>query len=77
MADTAFRAQPSVLADDFGQLVGVQTTLHQQLGIAEAHQLDSLRRCGVAVRDIDDFVAAEIEFELLGDVVDLCRRADK
>ena len=36
------------------QLVGVQAALHQQLGLALAHQLDRLRRRGMAVRRVDD-----------------------
>ena len=78
MADAAFRAQTGVLADDRGhQFVGVETALHQQLRFTEAHQLDRLLSGGVAVRDIDDLISAEIELQLLGDGPDLRYWADQ
>ena len=62
VADAAAGAQPGLARDDRAeQLVGVQAALHQQLGLALAHQLDGLRRRRVAVRRVDDPRAAEVD----------------
>ena len=55
VADPASGAQAGLACDDRAQqLVGVQAALHQQLGLALAHQRDRPRRRGVAVRRVDD-----------------------
>ena len=59
------------------ELVGVQAAFHQELGVALAHELDSLGCGRVAVRGIDDGRRTERDAGLLREVVDLGRGADE
>ena len=72
VADAPAGAQPRLPRDHGAQqLVGVQAALHQQLGLALAHERDRLRRRGVAVRDVDDLGPPRSMPVRLGDLVDL------
>ena len=51
------------LRDGPKQLVRMQASLHQQLGLARANELDRLLRRRLAVRDIDDLDAVDVETE--------------
>ena len=79
MADPARGAQAGLLGHDRAhQLVRVQAALHQELGPAGANQLDGLGRGGVAVRRVDELVAAQISSpNCCGHVADLGRRPDQ
>ena len=69
---------PVSLCDDLGhQFVGVQAALHQRLGFALAHQLDRLRRRGVAVRRIDELVGRDVEAEARRQRADARLRPDQ
>ena len=62
VAEAAAGAEARLLRDDRAeQLVGVQAALHQELGLALAHQLHRLRRRRVAVRRVDDPGRAEVD----------------
>ena len=45
----------------------METAFHQQLGFARADEFDGLLGGGLAVRNVDDLNAAEVERERLGD----------
>ena len=78
VADATSRAQARLPRDDRAQqLVGVQASLHQELGLALANQLHGLGRRGVAVRHIDDPRTPEVDPVRLRDFVDLGGRADE
>src|SRR6185295_11360556 len=63
---------------DRGQeLVRVQAALHQELGLALAHELDRLGRGGVAVRRVDDPRLSQVEARLLRDLLDRRFRTDE
>ena len=67
--------RPLSLDDDRTQeFVGVQASLHQELGLALANQLHGPGRGGVAVRDIDHLRSSEVDAARLRDFLDLRRR---
>ncbi len=51
------------LGDRAQQLVRMQASFHQQLGLARANELDRFLRRGLAVRDVDDLDACDVEAE--------------
>ncbi len=58
VADAPAGAQSGLpLGDGPEQLIGMQASLHQQLGLALAHELDRLLGRRLAVRNIDDLDA--------------------
>ena len=70
VTDAPSRAQARFPRDDRAQqLVGVQAALHQQLGLALAHQLHGLGGRRMAVRRIDDPRLAEIDAAVLRDLL--------
>ncbi len=78
MADAPRGAQAGIGVDHLAhQLVGVQRTLHQRFGLAFAHQRHRPRRRGVAVLDVDDDDAGEVDALLFGHRADLRFRADQ
>ena len=78
VADAPPGAKPGLALHDRPQkLVGMQAALHQQLGLAGADQLDRLLGGGLAVRDVDDLDAVEVEANDLGDAADLVLGPDE
>jgi len=78
VADAPRRAQAGIGVDDFAhQFVGVQRALHQRFGLAFAHQRHRASRCGVAMLDVDDGDAGEVDALLFGHRADLRFRADQ
>ena len=51
------------LRDCAKELVRMQASFHQQLGFARANELDRFLRCRLAVRDVDDLDAFDVEIE--------------
>src|SRR5262249_18962286 len=78
VADAPSRPQAGLALHYLRQhLVGVQASLHQELGFPGANELDSLFGRGVAMRHVDDVHAAEIERELLRYSLDFLDGTDK
>ena len=68
----------SVPVDDLvHEFVGVQAALHQQAGLAGAHQRHGGLGGRVAVRRVDDARVAQVQAELRGGVADLAFRSDQ
>ena len=65
------RIPVSRLHDLGEQFIGMQAALHQQLGFAGPHELDSLLRRRMTVRNVDDLCSTEIEGERLRDASDV------
>ena len=64
MADTAAGAKPRLaLRDCPEELIRMQASFHQQLGFARANELDCLLCRRLAVRNIDNVDAFDVETE--------------
>ncbi|MNI49753.1 hypothetical protein D3C73_1043780 [compost metagenome] len=75
MADAPAAAQTGGARDDFvHQFVGMQAALHQQRGLAVAHQRHGGFGGGVAMRHVDNARIAQVQIELGGRVADLLFR---
>jgi len=61
MASASSRAR----GDAVHELIGMEAALHQELALGASDHLDGLIRCRVAMGNIDDFVAADIECMLV------------
>ena len=78
VADAAAGAQPGLALGDRGQqLVGVEAALHEQLGLALAHERDGLLGRRLAVRRVDDLDAGDIDAAGLRELPDLVGRANE
>src|SRR5262245_8985133 len=78
VADAPRRAQAGLARRHLAhELVRVQAALHQQLAFGLVDQLDRFCRRGVAVRHVDDLVAADIETMLASDGRNLRDRSDE
>ena len=70
------RAQSGLALGDLAQqLVGMEAALHEQLGLALAHERDGLLGRRLAVRHVDDLDAVDVEATGLRELSDLVRRA--
>ncbi len=64
VADAPAGAKPGLaLRDRAEKLIGMQASLHQQLGLARANELDRLLCRRLTVRNIDDVDAFNVEIE--------------
>ena len=75
MADAAFGAQASGGGRDLThQFVRMQAALHKELALSLSYQGDCLRRSGVAMWSVDDFVLFQIKPILRGHRPNFLRR---
>ena len=78
VADAPAGAQPGLtLGDRAEKLVGMQAALHQQLGLARAHELDRFLGRLLTVRNIDDLDASDVETVRLGNASNPVLRSDQ